>query len=204
MRRIADFLTFATGILGIALVGCEPGGVGDPCIPEDEYRTTFSGFSETQVNVESRSFQCETRVCLVEHFRGRVSCPYGSQPGDGPANECRIPGTSGGPGNVVEVPVPAQLHARAPQDSVYCSCRCKGPDSEARYCECPPGFKCTELIDNIGKDLGVGLEQLAGSYCVKDGQHIEDPLKIPAQPCLTGAADQDGDCGPRHQGTYWD
>jgi ankyrin repeat protein len=29
------------------------------------------------VNVESRSFQCETRLCLAANFQGRVSCPYG-------------------------------------------------------------------------------------------------------------------------------
>ncbi len=61
---------------------CGGGGVGDPCVPEDEYLTTFSGFSVGEVNVESRSFQCLTRVCLVNHFRGRVSCPYGQAEDD--------------------------------------------------------------------------------------------------------------------------
>ena len=64
-------------LLGLAALGCEPGGVGDPCTPEDEYEPSFSGFAQTEVNVESRSFQCETRLCLVNHFKGRVSCPYG-------------------------------------------------------------------------------------------------------------------------------
>ena len=31
-------------------------------------------------NIESRSFQCQTRICLVNHFQGRVSCPLGQGP----------------------------------------------------------------------------------------------------------------------------
>jgi hypothetical protein len=61
----------------VAGSGCAQGGVGDPCIPEAEYDTCFAGFSQTEVNTESRSFQCQTRLCLVNHFQGRVSCPYG-------------------------------------------------------------------------------------------------------------------------------
>ncbi len=52
-------LLLAMGLLG---TGCEVGGVGDPCIPEDEYRPDFPGYAKDEVNVESRSFQCETRV----------------------------------------------------------------------------------------------------------------------------------------------
>ena len=64
-------------------LGCESGGVGAPCIPEDEYDQDFSGFALQEVNVESRSFQCETRVCIVNHFQGRVSCPYGQEDPEG-------------------------------------------------------------------------------------------------------------------------
>ena len=75
-RHIAS-IALAILIARFAGLGCTPGGMGDPCIPEDEYSPTFSGFGETEVNVESRSFQCETRICIADHFRGRVSCPYG-------------------------------------------------------------------------------------------------------------------------------
>jgi hypothetical protein len=54
--------------------------VGDPCVPEDEYLENFAGFKLTEENVESRSFQCQTRICLVNHFQGRVSCPQGQAP----------------------------------------------------------------------------------------------------------------------------
>jgi hypothetical protein len=165
--------------LGLFALGCESGGVGDPCTPEDEYTQEFSGFSVGEVNVESRSFQCETRICLVNHFQGRVSCPYGQTQADidgsptgDEANRCRIPGTNGLPDegaatnfNVVTVPVLAQTFARRADNAVYCSCRCDGDDETARYCECPSGYKCEELV----KELGLANAQLAGSYCVRSG-----------------------------------
>lgn len=148
---------WALVLVGLASWGCQDTGVGDPCVPEDEYRQAFGGYSKDEVNVESRSFQCETRVCLVNKFQGRVSCAYGQEN----ANEgCLTPDNL-----PIEVPVPAQLTDRRPNESVYCSCRCDGPQSNAPYCECPEGFGCKPLIDEIG----LGNKQLAGSYCVKNG-----------------------------------
>lgn len=73
------------GLFSIAAVGalplaCQSGGIGDPCIPEDEYSSAFAGFKLTEENIESRSFQCSTRICLVNHFQGRTSCPEGQPP----------------------------------------------------------------------------------------------------------------------------
>lgn len=170
-------MTLGAVALGLMALGCDPGGVGDPCIPEDEYRQQVPGYAVTEVNVESRSFQCETRVCLVNHFQGRVSCPYGqtqdqadacAASGCTSANGvgCRVPGTNGeDPNDTIHVAVSPQLLERSADDSVYCSCRCDGPDSNARYCECPSGFACVELVE----DLGLGGGQLAGSYCIKEG-----------------------------------
>lgn len=84
--------TFVAATFATMLAGCPSGGVGDPCIPEDEYKEAFSGFKVTEENVESRSFQCQTRICLVNHFQGRVSCPAGQAK---PA-ECNGPGDDGG------------------------------------------------------------------------------------------------------------
>jgi len=156
-------------LLGGLAVGCEPGGVGDPCVPEDEYQPTFSGFSVEEVNVESKSFQCVTRICLVNHFRGRVSCPYGNSQSSAnmgqaaPPPDCIIPGD---PTARIEAAVDPQLTERRADDAVYCSCRCDGPDANARYCECPSGFSCVRLVE----ELGIGDRgQLAGSYCVREG-----------------------------------
>ncbi len=196
-------------LFGFGAFGCNSGGVGDPCTPEDEYQQTFNGFDDTEVNVESKSFQCETRVCIVNHFAGRVSCPYGqteaqiaSSPPTG-ADRCRVPGTNGkhclngvstvacapGQQNIDEITVPVQpqLLARNAQDTVYCSCRCKGPDANANYCQCPSGYECTELV----KELGLpGRAQLAGSYCIKQGTAYDPKKTYSANVC--DAADAKG------------
>lgn len=168
-------LVFSGISTGLGAFGCTPGGVGDPCVPEDEYTPTFSGFGEPEANVESRSFQCETRVCIVNHFQGRVSCPYGQNchdlgvtdttvcPATPPAINkglCQTPD-----GQPVTVSVAAQLLARRADSTVYCSCRCEGADSTAKYCSCPSGYTCTALIP----DLGLGKANLAGKYCLKNG-----------------------------------
>jgi hypothetical protein len=77
--------------------GCASGGVGDPCIPEQEYDVCFGGFDEKEVNIESKSFQCLTRLCLVNHFQGRVSCPYGQTAGNNLITSGVCKGMMGGP-----------------------------------------------------------------------------------------------------------
>lgn len=150
--------------LGALAMGCNEGGVGDPCIPEDEYQLDFAGYSQKEVNVESRSFQCETRVCLVNKFRGRVSCKYGGTACKTPDGREALVGPDGMP-----IDVEPQLSERRPIDAVYCSCRCAGiggvKDDTSPYCECPEGFRCEDLI----KDFNLGNKQLAGGYCVKEG-----------------------------------
>ena len=162
----AAFVVFT---LGVFSTGCQSGGIGDPCVPEDEYQQYFSGYAITQVNLESRSFQCETRLCLVNHFQGRVTCPYG-QPDPNMDNRpdwqrCHVPGTTDS-ANLIKVPVNKQFTKRLPADAVYCSCRCAGVDPEGRYCKCPTGFQCVSLLDYVER---LGAKELAGSYCVKDG-----------------------------------
>jgi hypothetical protein len=176
--------------LGLAALGCTPGGVGDPCTPEDEYQNNFNGFQVTETNVESRSFQCETRLCLVNHFQGRVSCRMGqsadvAEPykpaGTTTTNPtwkpvCSIPGTKvnrtdRNSADNINVEVKPQLTGRQTDKAVYCSCRCDGPDKNARYCECPDGFECAHLVDSLQITSGAG--QLAGSYCIRAGSKYE-------------------------------
>ena len=169
--------------LGLTALGCNPGGVGDPCIPEDEYKTDFAGYSFEEVNIESRSFQCETRVCLVNHFQGRVSCPYGQSKAEADESQtqrnwgtrCAIPGTKGDDRrDRIWRPVSPQKAERRTSEAVYCSCRCMNAqgktDDGARYCKCPNGFKCRHLID----DIGLGRSQMAGGYCVKTGTEYNE------------------------------
>ena len=232
MNRISplNLLLFAA-TLGLSALGCQSGGVGDPCTPEDEYRQDFNGYAVSEVNVESKSFQCETRVCIVNHFQGRVSCPYGQ--GGPPGTDalpdiisstspnhkaptdparCRIPGTNGkhcvdpnsntavdcpvetaGLTNIDEitVAVDSQRIYRNAQDTVYCSCRCTGPDASAKYCQCPSGYSCEPLVRELGLP---GKAELAGSYCVKSGTVYDPQGTIPANTCYTeytGTSHQD-------------
>jgi hypothetical protein len=169
--------------LGLFAQGCQSGGVGDPCTPEDEYQTQFSGYAASELNIESRSFQCETRVCLVNHFRGRVSCPLGQDenvvtnvagaaPATGSAlykSACRVPGSSGTKAQYVEVPVQPQCNTRKASQAVYCSCRCDGPDKNAKYCECPSGYSCQNFPEfDLGAAVSASSGQLRGSYCIKE------------------------------------
>jgi hypothetical protein len=158
--------TIAILAAGNVTLGCSPGGVGDPCIPEDEYQDRFAGYGVGEVNVEAMSFQCETRLCLVNHFRGRVTCPYGQTAdtiaGNDTAKKCKIADGKGS--NFVKVEVDPQLLSRQASNSVYCSCRCAGPDKTARYCKCPSGYTCTVL-----NEIPLGASQLLGSYCVRNG-----------------------------------
>jgi hypothetical protein len=177
MKRIKAWVLPLLGGTCLAMFpGCPAEGVGDPCVPEDEYTTTFSGFSLSEVSTESRSFQCQSRLCLVNHFQGRVSCPYGQTENDGTNGvKCRLPGTD----EPVQVAVPAQLVDRRAEDAVYCSCRCAGPDANARYCECPSGFSCSPVVPAF--ELGSG--QLPGSYCVREGTEYVDSAVSRADVC---------------------
>ncbi len=84
------FALISVGAMGVLPIACQSGGVGDPCTPEDEYDPQFAGFKLVQENIESRSFQCSTRICLVNHFKGRVSCPLGQD--DDAIKPCNGPG----------------------------------------------------------------------------------------------------------------
>jgi hypothetical protein len=208
-------------LLSWAALACEPGGVGDPCTPEDEYQQDFNGFQVTEVNVESRSFQCATRLCLVNHFQGRVSCRLGQEASEADntatnttwAPKCSIPGTVVDRANRaskdnINVPVPAQLLKRQTEQAVYCSCRCDGPDKNARYCECPEGFQCEPLVDDLKITEGAG--QLAGSYCIRSGSeydtrdHFKGAPDCKANPKDCGcdksvdAADWNAECGAQN------
>ncbi|MEI9948635.1 MAG: hypothetical protein WDO74_06525 [Pseudomonadota bacterium] len=201
IRKITGFSLLATALLGLFPLACQPGGVGDPCTPEDEYGVTFPGYNAKEVNVESKSFQCETRICLVNHFQGRVSCKYGQEApaADGTGATCHVPGDVNKP---IRVKVDPQLQARTADKAVYCSCRCDGEDKNARYCKCPSGYACSHLVDDL--HLGGG-GQLAGSYCERDGTHYNPMSSIPCQPVgyVTGSPNNPAtppNCGETDEG----
>ncbi len=127
--------------------------VGTPCVPYDEGMATFGGFSANEVVIEDTQTTCSSGVCLVNHFQGRVTCPYGV--------DCLTPD-----GATVSSPVPAQLVERAPADNVFCTCGCDGPAEAGPFCACPDGFVCQQVIE----DLGLGYP--ATHYCVNPATFI--------------------------------
>jgi hypothetical protein len=185
-----SILSGMLGLISVLAVGalptaCQSGGVGDPCVPEDEYNTDFAGFKVTEENIESRSFQCQTRICLVNHFQGRVSCPYGQgkTPGDPKMLGCQsatstdadkdkpccVPGTDTG----IDSEVCGQCGTTSKRDAaqaVYCSCRCDVADGQPadpnfNFCECPTGYTCSQIRPFVG----LGDANLSGKYCIKEG-----------------------------------
>jgi hypothetical protein len=198
-RSILAALAAAAVVAVLSGTGCQPGGIGDPCTPEAEYNPSFTGFDQKEVNTESESFQCLTRLCLVNHFRGRVSCPYGQQPdgtprpgatscdGKNPGAGCCVPGTTGAVDGKdpmtrqyvdpkAQATVPAQCTDRTADKAVYCSCRCKNVDGQTNdgrnYCTCPDGFTCTNLVSSIGQ----GDQGLTGYYCIRKGTDYDTGL----------------------------
>lgn len=160
-------LMLASGCLGLVepdnstVAGLQQGeGLGEPCVPEMESDPTFASFHESEVAIETHSPSCRSGVCLINHFRGRVSCPYGDLASGG----CKTP--SGETVTPLGGGVEPQCTDRRAADAVYCSCRCANgegrTDDGASYCPCSAGFACKPLVA-----LVPGEEALAGSYCVK-------------------------------------
>lgn len=177
-RTILAALTAVTAVTVVSMQGCKQTGVGDPCIPELEYDPTFNAFTLGDVYLESKSFQCQTRLCLVNHFRGRLTCPYGQsakgEPPTGSGNSCSLPGGNCGKdktqcivGKNGNAEVPAQCANHRSDLAVFCSCRCQNEfgktDDGANYCSCPDGYKCSQLV----QPTALGNEGLTGGYCIK-------------------------------------
>ncbi|MBI5535056.1 MAG: hypothetical protein HY898_20180 [Deltaproteobacteria bacterium] len=183
MTRQTLVSSLAILVLGALGVACKSGGVGDPCIPNLEYSATDPGAVETGAQIEDRSFQCETRVCLINHFRGRVTCPWGNtEGGSAVANAaCYVPGTN------VKVSQGVRPQCRERKDNVYCSCRCAGADSAAKYCECPAGYVC----DEVTKSLDSTLMAKGDKYCVKEGNNASQDSSL----CKSDGCDVGDMCG---------
>ena len=163
--------------------------VGAPCVPRSELNPQFSGSSEGELGLETPSASCASQVCLIDHFAGRVSCPYGqSADGHGPDGGpgCTVPGSC----EPVTVQVLPQCADRTAAEAVYCSCRCANSegktDDGATYCTCPSSMTCVQLLAAFPNPDG-GPQTTGGAYCTKPGPEYEggmcgatcDPTKTP-------------------------
>ncbi|HZU82834.1 MAG TPA: hypothetical protein VE987_07960 [Polyangiaceae bacterium] len=167
--------------------------VGTACTPAPELDASFAGFDRHEVVLDDGNAACSSAVCLVNHFQGRTTCPYGQDAsGDPPpgAGACTVPGTGapvrpnawlGGDAGAVSQMVPPQCGDRRASDAVYCSCRCANAegktDDGAAYCACPSGYGCTQLVALIEPG-----DPLAGAYCIKDGTAF-DASSACSRPC---------------------
>jgi len=142
--------------------------LGEACFPDDEWQPLFGNYSLSEVSLEIPSAECASSICLINHFQGRTTCPYGQaapssteQSGD---PICTLPDGRAR----VAVAVEPQVVERPPEDTVYCSCRCNGPEGAGPFCACPEGLECTEVVPDLGPYAPGNLD-LAGSYCIKPG-----------------------------------
>jgi len=203
LLSLGQAVLFVTSCLGMGSISCEDNPppyemLGLPCAPGDERQSEFAGFASSEIAIETAAPTCGTGVCLVHHFQGRTSCPYGqteseaTSPTSKPeAQLCHTPsGTTFD--ERVRVAVAPQLVGRRAAEVVHCSCRCAGADPTASYCACSRGFVCRELIERVP---GVDDHGLAGSYCVRETDRFEVGSDGPACTAPTDL-DPTEPCGP--------
>jgi hypothetical protein len=155
-----------------------PGAIGAFCLPSNERDPDVHGFALSEVELEFGSPECGLNICLVNHFQGRASCPYGQATIDVISNapKCFLPDSD----VPLSIPVDPQLVARRAHDTVVCSCRCDGPDPDASYCQCPSGMECAPVAPGRGAP---GEEAYVGSYCILQGTRYDPGNPPPADPC---------------------
>lgn len=177
-RSILTGLFAVAGVTSFAMLpmACSEGGVGDPCIPEDEYNPSFAGFKVNEENIESRSFQCETRICLVNHFQGRVSCPLGQAA----PTACNGPGDDGGcgDGKCTEATTLAPECDPSGDGAAQCGQFAGRCNKDGRYCECDPGNSDTcpagFICDDKLKQCKSYVCHTPGNCQTADGENSSD------------------------------
>jgi hypothetical protein len=185
----------AVAVLGCGATGSDAGtaasnttSVGQPCIPSQEGSASFGGFAYREVTLDEDNPACPGSVCLVDHFQGLTSCPYGQDssglPTNGGSAGCTVPGTSSPvrPGSTAYgETVEPWCADRLASVAVTCSCRCENvegrTDDGADYCACPSGTTCTQVVPAIESG-----DPRAGGYCVPTGA-VYDPSNACLSTC---------------------
>jgi hypothetical protein len=163
--------------------------VGTRCVPSPELSASFADFQVNEITVDEGNAACGGAVCLVNHFRGRTTCPYGQDasgnPPPGFGSACTVPGagTPVQPNDPVagDTVLPQCLDRRA-ADTVYCSCRCANvagrTDDGASYCSCPSGYSCSQVVPAIAAG-----DPRSGGYCIKTGTAFDPTVGACANRC---------------------
>lgn len=161
LRGIAVAIAVALTAAVVGL-GCAEEMVGAPCTPETDKGDFNTAIEGTTYSIETRSVQCETRICLTKTALNE-NMPSGQS-----AAGCKA-------GEDLDSCENVQLKFS------FCSCRCKdinghtyqsNPDKYDYLCECPPNTLCEEVLGNIEE----APDKITGSYCIP---------KCIANPCVT-------------------
>jgi hypothetical protein len=152
---MAKWIVAASGALvfvSLLQLGCKDEMVGAPCIPETDKGDFSATLSGTTWSIETRSVQCETRLCVTktQSLEGlvtadQVAACLAAKPADGNVLANCWEGDDG--------PTQAKYS--------FCSCRCKDVNGKAG-CKCPPNTKCVEVLGDIQE----APAKVKGSYCV--------------------------------------
>lgn len=164
----------------------------------DEQEPAFAGYSASEVNLAFSSIAHRVDdFCLIYHFQGRSSCPYGQTeteiatlPATDPAR-CRVTtGDLSMTDQPVDVAVLPQLVDRPPEKTIYNSCACSGTDASQKYCDCPSGMHCESQPEHPQtKITGV---------CVRDDS-VYDTAARAGLECSKTDSDPSTDCGNNRQ-----
>lgn len=160
--------------------------IGTPCLPSQETHSIFDGFDPSDLSLDQVPSGAPT--CLVYHFRGLVTCPYG-QNAAGQPPACASPCTTI-TGQPVVGQVTPQCTDRPASKVVLWSCRCANAqgatnDGDA-YCTCPSSTTCTQVVSS----LGASEDDFSGAYCLPPGIIADggaicsvscDPTTMPCQ-----------------------
>jgi len=133
--------------------GCAEEMVGAPCTPETDKGDFNANIEGTTYSIETRSVQCETRICLTKTETSADPAAEGS------VAECEAD--------------PTKLeNCNGTQTKFsFCSCRCRdegghtyqsNPDKYDYLCECPPNTLCEKVLTGIEE----APDKVTGSYCI--------------------------------------
>jgi hypothetical protein len=144
MKRYVSVLTAAYVLMLLGACKEEQGTpeLGNACVPEPiPLGPAGSGFAPRDTQL-SAAKECGGDPCILHRLDNGTD---GGLPAD-PTRLCSQ-----------EQPIAGCVNASQLANSVYCTCRCDGPD---RDCVCPDEYACLEV-------LTVGPNPVRGSFCVK-------------------------------------
>jgi hypothetical protein len=166
---MSKWIVAAVGALvfvSLLQLSCKDQMVGAPCIPETDKGDFSATLSGTTWSIETRSVQCETRLCVTK-----------TQSLTGLVDEAQIAACTADP---------TLANCWEGDDGMtqakysFCSCRCKDINGKAG-CQCPPNTKCVEVLGDIQE----APAKVKGSYCV--------PNCMASGDCYSWDKNNDGD-----------